>query len=459
MTSQPMHMANSYDPSADRGALPRSAADLLARRERVMGAPYRLFYEEPLEAVRGEGVLLYDAEGRDHLDVYNNVPAVGHSNPAVQRAVADQLGRLNTHTRYLTHGVVDYAERLTALFPPHLQQAVFCCTGSEAVDLALRIAEHATGRRGWVVTRHAYHGTTRAAAALSPSLGPNNVVPDSVVLVDAPDQLRDDAAAAGPEFAARVDEAVRVLSRRGIGLAGLVVDSCLSSDGLQLAPAGLLRAAVDVVHRHGGVYVADEVQPGFGRLGTGWWGFARHDVEPDLVVLGKPMGNGLPISAVVGPPALFDPFGRDVRYFNTFGGNPVCVAAAAAVLDEIEARELIGSAAEVGGQLLQELRSTTAGDDRIGQVRGAGLFLAVEVVEDRSALVPDPATAAAVVNGLRRRRVLISASGRHGNVLKIRPPLVFGREHADRFLTEFAATLDGLTVRGGTRGAGTPSGR
>src|SRR3712207_1338089 len=182
MTPQHMHMANSHDPAADRSALPPSAAALLRRRERVLGAPYRLFYEEPLEAVRGEGALLFDAAGRDHLDVYNNVPAVGHSNRRVQQAVADQLGRLNTHTRYLTHEVVDYAERLTALFPPHLQQVIFCCSGSEAVDLALRIAEHHTGADGWIVTRHAYHGTTRAAAAVSPSLGPNNPIPPHVVL-------------------------------------------------------------------------------------------------------------------------------------------------------------------------------------------------------------------------------------------------------------------------------------
>lgn len=444
-----MYMANSYDPSADRSALPPSAAALLARRERVLGAPYRLFYEEPLEAVRGEGVLLFDAAGRDHLDVYNNVPAVGHSNARVQQAVADQLGRLNTHTRYLTSGIVDYAERLTALFPPHLQQAIFCCSGSEAVDLALRIAEHHTGSSGWLVTSHAYHGTTRSAAGVSPSLGPNNPIPPHVVLVDAPDQLRDDPATAERAFAARVAKGVETLRRRGAGLAGLLVDSCLSSDGLQLDPAGFLRSAVDLVQREGGVYVADEVQPGFGRLGTGWWGFPRHAVEPDLAVLGKPMGNGLPISAVVGRPSLFDRFGRDVRYFNTFAGNPVCVAAADAVLTEIETRDLIPHAAQVGQYLVRELRRLTTGDDRIGDVRGAGLFVAVELVQDRTGLAPDPGAAAALVNELRRRRVLISASGRHGNVLKIRPPLVFDHHHADRFLTEFGAAL---TVRGAASG-------
>ncbi|MBM7805059.1 4-aminobutyrate aminotransferase-like enzyme [Geodermatophilus bullaregiensis] len=444
MTSQRMHMANSYDPAAARSPLPPSAAALLERRERVLGAPYRLFYDEPLEAVRGEGVLLFDAAGRDHLDVYNNVPAVGHSNPRVQRAVADQLGRLNTHTRYLTHEVVDYAERLTALFPPHLQQVVFCCSGSEAVDLAMRIAEYGTGAAGWLVTRHAYHGTTRAAAAVSPSLGPNNPISGDVVLVDAPDQLREDPAEVEQAFAARVAEGVETLRQRGVALAGLLVDSCLSSDGLQLDPAGWLRAAVDVVHRHGGVYVADEVQPGFGRLGTGWWGFPRHDVAPDLVVLGKPMGNGLPISAVVGRPALFDRFGRDVRYFNTFGGNPVCTAAAAAVLDEIEDRALVPHAAEVGRHLLDELRRLTADDERVGEVRGAGLFAAVELVRDRAGRTPDAGAAAFLVNELRRRRVLISASGRDGNVLKVRPPLVFGHRDAERFLTEFDGALSTL---------------
>ncbi|MGR7022997.1 aspartate aminotransferase family protein [Geodermatophilus sp. URMC 62] len=448
MTPQRMHMANSHDPSTARDALPASTAALLRRRERVLGAPYRLFYEEPLEVVRAEGTLLFDAAGRDHLDVYNNVPAVGHSNPRVQQAVADQLGRVNTHTRYLTSGIVDYAERLTALFPPHLQQVVFCCSGSEAVDLALRVAEYGTGAGGWLVTGHAYHGTTRATAAVSPSLGPNNPIPAHVVLVDAPDQLREDPATADRALAARVAEGIETLRQRGHALAGLLVDSCLSSDGLQLDPAGFLGPAVDLVHRHGGVYVADEVQPGFGRLGTGWWGFPRHGVVPDLVVLGKPMGNGLPISAVVGRADLFDRFGRDVRYFNTFGGNPVSIAAAAAVLDEIEDRDLVPHAAEVGRHLLGELRRLTADDGRIGEVRGAGLFLAVEVVRDRAGLTPDAAAAAFLVNELRRRRVLISASGRHANVLKIRPPLVFGHRDAERFLTEFGGALSVLPSSG-----------
>ncbi len=193
---------------------------------------------------------------------------------------------------------------MTALFPSHLQQVIFCCSGSEAVDLALRIAEYHTGADGWIVTSHAYHGTTRAAAAISPSLGPNNPIPPNVVLVDAPDQLRQDPATAEQAFAARVAEGIETLRQRGAALAGLFVDSCLSSDGLQLDLAGFLRSAVGLLHREGGVYVADEVQPGFGRLGTGWWGFPRHDVAPDLVVLGKPMGNGLPISAVVGRPSL-----------------------------------------------------------------------------------------------------------------------------------------------------------
>ncbi len=440
MAAPRMHMANSFDPTSTVRLTP-VAADLLARRDRVLGAPYRLFYDEPLEVTSAEGVHLYDSQGRQYLDAYNNVPSVGHSNARVRDAVSAQLGRLNTHTRYLSSGVLDYAERLTALLPDHLEQAVFACSGSEAVDLAVRVAEHATGRRGWIVTDHAYHGTTAVAAGLSPSLGPNNRLPDAVAVVAAPDQLRDDSSSAGAAFAARVAAAADHLQAQGLALAGIVIDSCLSSDGLQLEPAGFLDAAVHEVQRRGGMYVADEVQPGFGRLGARWWGFERHGVSPDLVVLGKPMGNGLPISAVIGRRELFDAFGRDVRYFNTFGGNPVSIAAATAVLDEIQERGLLDASERVGRQLLQGIADLTVHDERIGQVRGSGLFLAVEVVLDREGLEPDPRTAAAFVNALRRRRILISASGSQANVLKVRPPLVFTSAHVDRFLEELAAVL------------------
>jgi 4-aminobutyrate aminotransferase-like enzyme len=431
-----MHMVNSYDPSQPAG-LSAAATDLLTRRERVLGAPYRLFYRHPVEVSRAEGVLLYDSDGNDYLDAYNNVPVVGHSNPRVQQAVSEQLGVLNTHTRYLTEPILGYAERLLGLFPEPLSQVIFACTGSEAVDLALRIARHATGAEGIIVTRHAYHGTTRAAAEISPSLGPNNPIPPTVALVDAPDAVRDDQATAARKFAGQIAEAISAFATQGIQFAGLIIDSVLSSDGLQ--PGAALATAIDVVHASGGLFIADEVQAGFGRTGSRWWGFQRHGIAPDLVVLGKPMGNGLPISAVVGTPELFGPFGRDVRYFNTFGGSPVCIAAAGAVLDELGGRDLLARAVNVGQYLRDELAAIAADDEGVAQVRGAGLFLAVELVRDGT--IPDPERAARLVNAMRERRVLISASGTYDNVLKIRPPLVFGREHATRLLEAFAASL------------------
>lgn len=439
-----MHMVNSFDPTAgvDVG---RRAAELIDRRQRVLGAPYRLFYERPLEVARGEGVLLFDPDGVEYLDAYNNVPAVGHANARVRSAVDQQLGRVNTHTRYLSDAIVDYSERLLSLLPDHLEQVVYACSGSEAVDLALRIAGHVTRATGVVVTANAYHGTTQASAAISPSLGPNNRLPDHVVTVSAPDPVRDPPGEgeSATRFARRVEDAIDQLERRGVGFSALIVDSVLSSDGLVTDPVGFLGPAVDVVRRRGGLYIADEVQPGFGRLGSPWWGFLRHGVEPDLVVLGKPMGNGLPISAVVGRRAHLDAFGRDVRYFNTFGGSPVSIAAANAVLDEIEDRDLRANAATVGALLTRGLEELAEHDPRVGHVRGEGLFLAVEFVHADGSVerTPDPAFANAVVNGLRDRRVLVSASGRYENVLKIRPPLVFEPPHADRLLAALEDVL------------------
>ena len=414
-----------------------------------MGAAYRLFYDRPLHLVRGEGAYLFDSDGLDYLDAYNNVPVVGHSNPAVRRAVSEQLGILNTHTRYLTDQVVAYAERLTGLFPSPLDQAIFACTGSEAVDLAMRIARAVTGRRGVIVTRHAYHGTTTAAAEISPSLGPNNPIPAEVALVDAPDRLRDDPATATEDFGRRIDAAVDELRGRGVEPAAVVLDSVFSSDGLQPDPVGLLKVAAERARAHGALYLADEVQAGFGRTGA-WWGFQHHEVVPDLVVLGKPMGNGLPIAALVGRPDLLDAFGRKVRYFNTFGGNPVSIAAASAVLDEIEGRQLIGHAEGLGRELLDAIGAVVSNDAGVAATRGAGLFLAVEFVTGADSPdpdSPDPDRAARVVNAMRERRVLISASGTYDNVLKIRPPLIFPASAVPRLVEGLAASLAASPAR------------
>ncbi|OZC84933.1 aspartate aminotransferase family protein [Rhodococcus sp. 06-412-2C] len=442
-----MYMANAYDGSNLASLDPNTRA-LIERRDAVLGSSYRLFYRDPVVPVRGSGVHLYDAEGREYLDVYNNVPAIGHSHPHVQRLVSEQLGVLNTHTRYLTEPVVAYSERLLALFPQELSKVVYTCTGSESVDLALRMARYRTGATGVICTRHAYHGTTAAAAEVSPSLGPNNLIGPNVVLVDAPDLLRDNRETAAADFASRVRLAVDELNARGVGVAAMIVDSILSSDGVQSHPTDVLREAVDVIHEAGGLWIADEVQPGFGRLGVQWWGFARHGIAPDMVVLGKPMGNGVPVAAVVGTEDAMDSFGRDIRYFNTFGGNPVSIAAATAVLDVIEEESLLDNARRVGEHLDTGLRNIAARHRALGDVRGCGLFVAAEFVTE-DGLTPDPAIAAFVVDELRTRRILISASGRHANVLKIRPPMTFGLGDADRFLTELDDILGGAITSPG----------
>ncbi|MER7795962.1 aspartate aminotransferase family protein [Microbacterium sp. NPDC096154] len=435
--TQSMHMANSFNPAA-AVALPEADSELLERRQRVLGAPYRLFYQRPVHLVRGEGVLLYDADGRDYLDAYNNVPVVGHSNPVVRARVSEQLSVLNTHTRYLNDAVVNYAERVTGLLGDGLDQAVFVCTGSEAVDLALRVSRHVTGRRGVIATAHAYHGTTEAAAAVSPSLGPNNPIPSEIELVTAPDLAAEAPEQAAAAFAERVHQAVAALRARGHEPAALIVDSIMSSDGLQGTSPRVLGPAADAIRAHGGLYIADEVQPGFGRTGD-WWGFPGQGVHPDLVVTGKPMGNGIPIAGLFGRPDVLDRFGRDVRYFNTFGGNPVSIAAADAVLDELIGRRLLENAKNLGASLLDELRTLATEHDSVTGVRGSGLFFAIDISDGEGA--PDPARAARVVNEMRENRVLISASGPAANVLKVRPPLVFGPEHAPRLLDALDAAL------------------
>ncbi len=409
-----------------------STAGLLARRARLLGPAYRLFYDEPFHPVRGEGVWLYDAAGTPWLDAYNNVVPLGHARPEVVEAIARQASVLNTHTRYLHEGILDYAERLLATMPPELGHATFTCTGSEANDLAMRIATAHTGGTGLIVTRFAYHGVTSALACASPSLGQYVRIGDHVRLIDAPQGGDADT---GRRFADGVRAAIADLQACGIKPAALLVDTVFSSDGVFTAPAGFLHEAVEAIHEAGGVFIADEVQPGFGRTGEAFWGFQRHGVVPDIVTMGKPMGNGHPVAGLAVRPAVMEAFGRASRYFNTFGGNPVSMAAASAVLDVIQHNGLQANALQVGNYLRERLAALGERHAIVGEARGAGLFVGLELMADRSTRAPATALAAKVVNGLRQRQVLLSATGPDANVLKIRPPLVFQREHAD-FLVE-----------------------
>lgn len=416
----------------------RTAA-LRARRDRLLGPAYRLFYDEPLHVVRGEGVWLTDAGGDRYLDAYNNVASVGHCHPHVVGALARQAAVLNTHTRYLSEGVLDYAERLLATFPPEIGHVMFTCTGSEANDLALRVARTVTGGTGVIVTDWAYHGVTVALAEMSPSLGSAVRIGDHVRLVAPPDSYRGDGDT-GQAFAARVTAAIEDMRRHGIVPAALLVDTIFSSDGVFTDPAGFLAPAAAAMRAAGGLVIADEVQPGFGRTG-GMWGFARHGFVPDMVTMGKPMGDGHPIAGMAARPEVLAEFGRRTRYFNTFGGNPVSAAVGMAVLDVIEGEGLVAHARDTGAFLKQALQDLATRHAAIGDVRGAGLFLGVELVRDRATREPDGALASRVVNGLRRRRVLVSSCGRHGNVLKLRPPLVFTREHAEILVDALDRTL------------------
>jgi 4-aminobutyrate aminotransferase-like enzyme len=447
MSTDPI-MINAFDPSRS-SELPDREQALVARRQRLLAPAYRLFYEHPVHFVRGEGVWLYDADGAAYLDVYNNVPAVGHCHPRVVEAIARQAAQLNIHTRYLHDGILDYSEMLLATFPGELSQVMYTCTGSEANDLAVRVARQFTGGTGFIVTQLAYHGVTDTIAGMSPSLGEHVVLGPHVRTVPAPrsasavgaDGSRDAGAQVGRAFASGVEAALENMGRHGIKPAALLVDTIFSSDGVFADPAAFLQPAVDAMRRAGGLFIADEVQPGFGRTGEALWGFQRHSLVPDIVTLGKPMGNGYPVAAVVAKPEVLAPFGSHCRYFNTFGGNPVAMAAARAVLEIIGEERLRERALDTGHYLRRRLVALADKFEVIGDVRGAGLFIGVELVGDRATHSPATRLAGEVVNELRRRRVLISAAGPGANVLKIRPPLPFGRPEADLFLSALEASL------------------
>ncbi len=430
-------MVNGFDmESVD--ALDPELRKLVERRASLLGPAYKLFYANPVRIVRGEGVHLYDADGQAYLDAYNNVPSVGHCHPRVVEAIARQAATLNTHTRYASRPILDYAERLLGTYPAGIGRVMFTCTGSEAVDLALRVARFYTGGEGIVITANAYHGVTTAAAEISPSLGPAVPLGRSVWTV-APPAGHD----TGQTFADQVRAAIADMNRHGVRLAAFIADSLFSSDGIRPDPAGFLRPVVDAVHDAGGLYIADEVQPGFGRTGEAMWGFQRHGIVPDLAVMGKPMGNGMPIAGVAARPEILEEFGHKIRYFNTFGGNSVCIAAAAAVLDVIETEGLRQNALDVGGYLRDTLEAVARDTPRISAVRGCGLYAAADSTDPGTG-EPDGETAIRVVNGLRDRHVLISATGPDGSSLKIRPPLPFGRPHVDRLAEALTDTLRSL---------------
>ncbi|MBR0936053.1 aspartate aminotransferase family protein [Bradyrhizobium jicamae] len=416
-------MANAF--VAGRTVLASEEQALVEARARLLGPAYRLMYNSPLHFVKGEGVWLIDAAGRRYLDAYNNVTSLGHCHPAVVEAITKQVATLATNTRYLHEAILELADRLIATMPNGAGHLMLTCSGSEANDLAWRIARSATGGTGVIVTETAYHGITDAVAKFSPSLGSAVELGSHVALVPAPDGRTGDPCESFPRA---VEAAAAKLQRHGVRPAMLIVDSMFTSDGILADPSGFLSPAAEVIRRAGGLFVADEVQSGFARTGGQMWGFQRHSVVPDIVTMGKPMGNGQPVAGLIVQPELVQDFGRRARYFNTFGGNPVSCAAALAVVDTIAQTGLMENVARMGERMRKQLRALAVRHQALGSVRGAGLLCGVEIVDGTE---PDAIETARIVNGMRNRGVLISSCGRNHNILKIRPPLVVTEEHVD----------------------------
>ena len=412
--------------------------EILRLRARFIGRALSVSYREPLKIVRGEGQYLYDDEGRAYLDCVNNVCHVGHCHPRVVEAVARQMATLNTNTRYLHDYLVEYARRLAQTMPGELEVCFFVCSGSEANELALRLARSATGRRDVIVVDGAYHGHTTGMIDISPYKfdGPGGEGrPAHVRVAPMPDGYRGTHRYEDPEMAARyaagVAAAITEARADGREIAAFFCESMLGCAGQIVLPDGYLREAYRRVRKAGGVCVADEVQVGFGRVGSHFWAFETQGVVPDIVALGKPIGNGHPIGAVVTTQRVAEAAYTGMEYFNTFGGNPVSCAAALAVLDVIEEENLQARAAEVGARLKSNLASLAADHPIIGDVRGLGLFLGIELVRDKASLTPAPREAAETVERMKDRGVLLSTDGPLENVIKIKPPLVFSRDNAD----------------------------
>lgn len=425
----------------------RDLSDLVADRARLLGPHFSTFYEEPVHIVRGEGVWLWDAAGRKYLDCYNNVPHVGHCNPRVVEAICREAGTLNTHTRYLHDGILDYVERLTATLDDSLECAILTCTGSEANDIALRMAEAMTGKRGIISTDATYHGNTALVSQLSRSNTPKVGfgLNQYFRFVMAPDSYRSPDKD-GVLFADAVAREIAAHEASGVGFAALMICPCFLNEGFPDLNDGWLKPTADVVRRAGGLLICDEVQSGFGRTGTHMWAHEKQGVTPDVMTLGKPMANGHPVGGVVTRTEILGTFRNGYRYFNTFGGNPVSCAAAMAVLDEIADKNLVENARSVGAHARCRLKELQAKHPCIGDIRGSGLIFGAEMVLDRESKDPAVAFTDLVVNEMRRRGILHSKLGRHRNTLKIRPPMPFLVDHADLLFDTLDAVLSDIPL-------------
>jgi len=416
--------------------------DLIDRRQAVLGPNVPTFYEEPVHLIKGEGVWVWDKDGQRYLDCYNNVPHVGHCHPHVVEAISVQAQKLNTHTRYLHEGIVDYGERLTAKFQTELNQIIMVCSGSEANDIALRMAQAATGKTGIIATDNTYHGNTMAVSQLSSRKPPIGGYAANVRHVPAPDTLRPiggDYKSQANAFAKEIQTAINDLETSGYGFSGFLFCPTFANEGLPDLPKNFMAPAAQVIKAAGGILISDEVQPGFGRTGDNWWGHEWLKLSPDVVTLGKPMANGHPVAAVVAKENIMADFRNAFGYFNTFGGNPVSCAAAAATLDVIEQDGLIENSRHVGKEFLERLQ--TIKHEVIANIRGRGLFIALELEFNGFA---SEKSAERIVEYARNNGMLVGRTGRNRNILKLRPPMPFSTQNAEQATTILNAAFDNL---------------
>lgn len=416
-------------------------SELLDRHHRVMGDHAPLFYEKPLTLQSGDGVWLETLSGDRYLDLYNNVPCVGHANPRVVANLSEQAATLNVHSRYLHEGVVNYVERLVGLHHEGIESAILGCSGTEATEMALTLARTVTGKRGIICTDATYHGNSSLVGRLSGL--PVGIERNGVKSISTPQLFR--PLHAGLSEAELLQKHLNQLEATIVsfadsgGFAGMMLCSILANEGLPNPPAGWFAEATAMVADAGGLVIADEVQAGFARSGS-WWGYEVSDFTPDVVCMGKPMGNGFPLSAMAASHEMVTKFRETHRYFNTFASSPLQAAAGSAVIDEIVERGLVGQVATVGSRLKTALTELQPQHPQMGDVRGSGLFIGIDWVEPGTNN-PDVAGAQRMVEALKSRLILLGKAGQHGNVLKIRPPLVFENEHAELFLDAFRDCL------------------
>lgn len=419
--------------------------DLLIRRHATLGPYSPLFYDEPLEFVSAKGVWFTDVHGQRYLDGYNNVPHVGHANDRVVDALCEQARTLNVHTRYLNARVVDYAEALLGTFEDRLERVFFGNSGSEANELALRISRQLTGATGLIVSDFSYHGTTIALAEMTTGLKTQEGLGSHVRTLRIPD-LDTDERSADEVLAATLDDldaAIASLQEAGFGVSACLFDWLFSTEGMPRLPEGLVTGIADRVRAAGGMVIADEVQSGFGRTGTHMWGYQRVGLVPDLVTLGKPIGNGHPMSAVITTAEVMDAFGPRNEFFNTFAGNPVSAAVGQAVLEEMAEKELMERARDLGTEAKVRLEEYADRFDFIRTARGAGMFLGLDFAVDGT---PAPDLTKQVVEAMKAKHVVISRIGRDDNVLKVRPPLAFSAAELPLLLDALGESLDEVEV-------------